>query len=147
MKKVLLAITGETPDQRIFDYAVQLCLRIKARLNILQIAGPGALKGSAGRLRKQAERFRRIVDDQMMAVTFAEAGEAHPFRPPKGTEPVFDDLTVGTGPAAREIIDYIDARRDIVLALYDPKLEAASGPSLPDRVKDAVEIPLVRVGA
>jgi len=146
MKRVLLAIAGETPNQRIFDYTVQLCLRIKARLNILQIVGPGGLKESAGRIRNRVDRFRRIVDTTMTAVTFAEAGEPYPRKLPASAEKsIFDDLTVRSGPADREIIHYIDSRRDIVLAVYDPKLEDRKKQALPAKLKEAVSIPLVKV--
>ena len=37
MEKVLLAIDGITPDEKAFYYAVELCSRIKAELNVLQI--------------------------------------------------------------------------------------------------------------
>ena len=37
MIKKLLAIDGITPDKKAFNYAVELCTRIKAELNILQI--------------------------------------------------------------------------------------------------------------
>ena len=38
MQKVLLAIDGIHPDHKVFDYAVQLCKRIKAELK------PGPMK-------------------------------------------------------------------------------------------------------
>ncbi len=143
MKKVLLAIAGEKPDRRIIDYAVELCMRMKARLDVLQIVGPG-LKGSAGRIRAQADRFRRLVDSAAAAATFAEVGEPEPFATPAAAS-VFDDLTVRSGSAAREIIDYVDARRDIVLTLYDPSLDGPGGRELPIQLKEGLPVPLVRL--
>ena len=40
MKKVLLAIDGIKPDVKAFRYALQMCKRIKAELNVLHLIGP-----------------------------------------------------------------------------------------------------------
>ena len=42
MEKVLLAIDGIYPNRKILEYAVDLCKRIKAELNILQVIEGGS---------------------------------------------------------------------------------------------------------
>ena len=75
MEKVLLAIDGVTPDRKAFRYAVELCRRIKAELNIFQIIRPRYYHEHAKKVRKTASLARRFMEGSMAAVTFAEAGE------------------------------------------------------------------------
>ena len=75
MKKVLLAIDGITPDQKVFQYAIQFCKRIKAELNVFQIINPRNLSEYLKNVRKGAKSAGDYFSNTMVAVTFAEAGE------------------------------------------------------------------------
>ncbi len=147
MKTVLLAIAGEKPDHKVFDYAVALSRRIKARLHVLQIIRGSGLKSSAGRIAKITDGLRRLVDQSMIQVTFAEAGEAHPLGDFPAVKREICSLTVMSGEAAPEIIDYIHSRGDIVIAVYDPSLDRGGRRNLkqkiPVRLKQKISVPLV----
>ena len=75
MKKVLLAIDGITPDQKVFHYAIQLCKRIKAELNVFQIINPRNYSEYLKKIRKGADNTRSYFESSMVAATFDEAGE------------------------------------------------------------------------
>jgi nucleotide-binding universal stress UspA family protein len=75
MQKILLAIDGITPDKKALYYAVELCKRIKAELSVLEVISP---RNSFRYFRNWGERVnkaRKYVEDSMVAVTFAQAGE------------------------------------------------------------------------
>ena len=75
MRKILLAINGIQPNQKVFSYAVQLCKQIKADLLVLQIVAGGDLKGRLDLFGKKAHRVMKILEDSMTAAAFAEAGD------------------------------------------------------------------------
>ena len=75
MQKVLLAIDGISPDHKIFDYAVQLCKRIKAELSVFQVINPRKYNEYLKTIRKSAGFARKYFENTMVAATFAEAGE------------------------------------------------------------------------
>ncbi len=142
MGKVLLAIEGMSPDRQVFDYAVNLCRRIRAELNILHIIDPTKIARPkvAGRfqmLRKQMDMARGCLEKTMMAATFAETGE-HDFAreimdeasanikrllAEKDQTSVDYRVKIKTGNSGAAILDYVDRHRDIVLAIYDAPLD------------------------
>ena len=56
MKKILLAVDGISPDPKAFRYAVELCKRIKAELNVFQIIDPGKYSEYLKKMRKGTGR-------------------------------------------------------------------------------------------
>jgi len=133
MKKVLLAIDGLTPDQKAFHYAVGLCQRIRVELNIFQVIRPGIFKKYRDGLRKKGLMVRRLFEETMVAVTYAEADEHATARDmlarasqesqrllqasEKAGVPCH--FSVGSGTPDREIIDYVKSHRDVVMTIYD----------------------------
>jgi len=134
MEKVLLAIDGIDPNKKILEYAVDLCKRIKAELNILQVIDRRIYKTYLKKIRKGLSAASKYFDDSMLAVTFAEAGEhetAIKLMPealdiiksmmPENQKEIFGyDLKMTRGDSGQEIIDYVEKNRDVVMAIYDP---------------------------
>ncbi len=133
MEKVLLAIEGLAPDRSTFSYAVALCKRMRAGLDILQIFSPHTYRKYLKRVKKGARHSRNVFEDAMVAVTFAEAGqrdiagqmEKHSFENidrliPKSEKDGIDyHLTLKSGNADEEIVRYVCDHRDVVLTIYD----------------------------
>ncbi|MDY6823417.1 MAG: universal stress protein [Thermodesulfobacteriota bacterium] len=133
MGKVLLAIDGMCPNRQVFDYAVSLCRRIRAELNILHIIDPEIAKGRLSRLKKQLHFARHYMENTMVAATFAETGEHDTARAlmdeaaanirrlltEKNEQNVQYRVKVRTGDVHGEIEAYVNQHRDVVLAIYD----------------------------
>jgi nucleotide-binding universal stress UspA family protein len=139
MEKVLLAVDGVTPNKKAVRYAVELCKRIKADLNVLQLIGQRYMK----HLGVRVNRARNFVEGSMIGATFAEAGEPemakalkqqalqdiNQFLPEAERDAVHCHLSVRSGPSDQEIITYVNDHRDIVLTIYDaPAEETDDGP-------------------
>ncbi|MCF6290371.1 MAG: universal stress protein [Desulfobacterales bacterium] len=133
MEKVLLAIDGVMPDKKAFNHAVELCLRIKAELKVLQIVGPEKVSGCLQRMKKTARQAKQYFEGSMMAATFAEAGEhataeallaeamenIRKLLPESEKAGVPYQLTMKSGDPRREIVRYIREHRDVVITVYD----------------------------
>ncbi|MBL7178590.1 MAG: universal stress protein [Desulfobacterales bacterium] len=133
MKKVLLAVDGITPDQKAFRYAIELCNRIKAELNVFQIIDPRNYGEYLKKMRKGAGHARRYLESSLVAATFAEAGEHETaaeimsealknikqLLPESEKEGVPCHFTITSGAPDTEIINYVNAHRDVVLTIYD----------------------------
>ncbi len=133
MQKVLLAINGISPDRRAFDFAVRLCKHIRAELNILDIIGPQNLAKYLGKVRRGTRRATQMVEDAMVAVAFAEAGEfdsaaclkeqalknIHEWFPEPEGASIPCELTITSGPPVQEIVKYVEDHKDVVLTIYD----------------------------
>ncbi len=164
MQKVLLAINGISPDRRAFDFAIRLCKRIRAGLNILDIIGPENWAKYLGKVRRGTLRATKMVEDTMVAVAFAEAGEfdsaaclkeqalknIHEWLPEPEEAGIPCDLTITSGPPAREIMKYIEDHKDVVLTIYDApaqkmaaKTSGAERQDVLDRVKEKLFTPIV----
>jgi len=133
MKKVLLAIDGLTPDQKAFQYAVGLCQRIRVELNIFQVIRPAVFKKYRDSLRRKGLMVRRLFEETMVAVTYAEADEHATARDmlarasqesrrllqvsEKAGVPCHFSVRAGT--PDQEIVDYVKSHRDIVMTIYD----------------------------
>jgi len=133
MKKVLLAIDGTAPDKKSFQYAVQLCRRIQAELNILQVIGSTNCGGHTTTAKRKTKPLRRYLEGTLMAVAFAEAGEQEAadalisealrnlqqLLPESEKEGIRFHVTVRAGNLKREIIRYLREHRDVVLTVFD----------------------------
>ena len=133
MEKVLLAIDGIHPNKKILEYAVDLCKRIKAELNILQIIDRRMYKTYLKKMQKGLSATSKYFSDSMVAVTFAEAGEHETalklmpeafgkiksMLPENQDEEIGYDLKMTRGNSGQEIIDYVEKNRDVVMAIYD----------------------------
>ena len=133
MEKVLLAISGVSPSLKAFQYTAELCSRIKADLNILQIVRLAKTKDGLKRIRDKAGQLRRRIEDSMTAATFAEAGEHEIARDildqaRRNLAPLLGqaeesgltyEVTFKAGEPREEIVSYLNDHRDIVLTVCD----------------------------
>jgi len=164
VEKVLLAIDGITPNQKIFSYAVQLCQQIRAGLNVLQIVRPRIKK-----VQKRADYARKYIEGFLLAATFAEAGEHETANEMMVKEMMAEalnnisqllpesekagipyHLTMRAGNPRKEIINYIKEHRDVVLTIYDPnggghdaRGVVKKKNTVPMEIKRALSIPVV----
>jgi nucleotide-binding universal stress UspA family protein len=166
MQKVLLAIDGIHPDHKVFDYAVQLCKRIKAELSVFQVVNPRKYSEYLTSIRKKAGFARKYFEGAMVAATFAEAGEHETAKeimstaleninrllPESEKAGVPFQFAVKTGNPDKEIVNYVNAHRDIVLTIYDSSLEDRKGTQgkkkqqgVPRKIKQKLAVPLVVV--
>jgi hypothetical protein len=161
MEKVLLAIDGVTPDKQVFRYALQLCRRIKAELDVLQVIKPTKIHTKAG---KKTGHARKYIEGSLMAAAFAEAGDHQTAKdmmsealdnlkkllPESDKAGIRYHLTAKAGSPKIEILNHVNEHRDIVLAIYDTglkesleKTSAETGASVLSELKQALSIPLV----
>lgn len=133
MKKILLAIEGAAPDRSTFNYAVALCKRMRAGLEILQILSPRTYRSYLEKVKRSARHAKNTFEDAMVAVTFAEAGQ-HDFVeqmreqacanldrliPEPERDGLEYHLTLKPGNPDDEIVRYVCDHRDVVLTIYD----------------------------
>jgi nucleotide-binding universal stress UspA family protein len=164
MQKVLLAVDGIKPTEKVFRYAVELCQRLHAELRVVQVIRPGQYCQYLKKVRKGARRARRFVENSMMAATFAEAGE-HDMateimaQARKNMEQLFPEseragipchTTMRSGCPGKEIVRYVNENRNIVLTIYDTAPEENSKAGIfaedgdePSDIKEHLSIPLV----
>ena len=166
MQKVLLAIDGIHPDRKVFDYAVQLCKRIKAELSVFQVVNPRNYSEYLKTIRKRAGFARKYIEGAMVAATFAEAGEHETAReimaaaleninrllPESEKAGVPCHFAVKTGNPTKEIINYVNVHRDVVLTIYDASSEGRKGTQgvkrqqgVSEKIKQKLAVPLVVV--
>jgi hypothetical protein len=133
MKKVLLAIDGISPDKKAIDYTVQLCKRIKAELNVLQVISSNNGGSYFSKAREKVKLAKNYMEGSLTAVAFAEAGDhetaevmmSEALRNLKQLIPESEKdgfryhLTVKAGNLKQEISRYLKEHRDVVLAIYD----------------------------
>jgi hypothetical protein len=167
MKKVLLAIDGLTPDQKAFQYAVGLCRRIRVELNIFQVIRPAIFKKYRDSLREKGRKVQRLLEDTMVAATYAEADEHGTARDilaqasqesqrllqasEKAGVPCH--LLVSSGNPDREIVDYVKHHRDVVMAIYDAtggsgheSVRKSGKKKTLNRIKQGLDVPVITVG-
>jgi len=161
MEKVLLAIDGISPSKEIFRYAVQLCQRIRAQLNVLEIISPRRSIEYFKGVRRSANRTTRYFERSMVAATFAEAGEhemakklmpqalenLNQLLPESEKAGMTCQLSLKPGSVPEEIIKYVKTHRDVVLAIYDGS-EGRRGVSIktapiPRKIIQNLSVPLV----
>jgi hypothetical protein len=165
MKKVLLAIDGVKPNRQVFDYAVSLSKRIRAELSIFQIIKP-QYNEYKEKIRKKGLLARTFIEGSMMAATFAEAGEhetaldmmAEASKEIKRLSRksqkagVHCYFSITSGNPEKEIIDYVNDHRDVVLTIYDVSDIDVNGTGEDNKKKNRlaritkeVSVPLVTV--
>jgi hypothetical protein len=164
MKKVLLAIDGVAPDKKAFQYAVQLCRRITAELNVLQVIGSKNYGRYISRAKNKTKPAKRYVEGAFMAVAFAEAGEHETadalmsealqnlkqLLPESEKEGIRYHVTMKAGNLKREIVRYLREHRDVVLTVYDARHRKGTDAgfakgcgSHTEEIQKALSIPLV----
>ena len=133
MKKILLAIEGSAPDSSTFNYAVSLCKRMRAGLEILQILSPRAYRRYIEKAKRGVRQAKNAFEDAMVAVTFAEAGQHEIVEqlqkqaradldrliPEPDRKGLQYHLTLKPGNPGDEIVRYVCDHRDVVLTIYD----------------------------
>jgi nucleotide-binding universal stress UspA family protein len=164
LEKVLLAISGISPRLKAFQYTAELCSRIKADLNILQVVRLAKPKEGLKRIRDKADQLRRRIEDSMTAAAFAEAGEHEIARDildqaRRNLEPLLGkaneagltyQVTLKTGDPGEEIVRYLKGHRDIVLTVCDivtgkdtaSEIESAS---IPTEIAEHSTVPVVLI--
>jgi hypothetical protein len=133
LKKILLAIEGVAPDRSTFSYAVALCKRMRAGLEILQILSPQTYRSYLEKVKRGARHAKNAFENAMVAVTFAEAGQhdiVEQMRiqardnldrliPRPEREGLEYHLTLKPGNPDDEILRYVYDHRDVILTIYD----------------------------
>ena len=167
MKTVLFAVDHMTPDQKSLSYALNLCRRMLAKLDVLHIIqSPENQARYLDSLKSKVRQARDAFENAMVTATYAEAGVPDPesvikaaaydqFKRvlPEDTDTGIDYHCVVTGEAADAVIErYVHGHRNVVLAVFDPRPRSAEsgGKKSSDRTKGRrmmprLAIPLVRV--
>ncbi|MBW2408080.1 MAG: universal stress protein [Deltaproteobacteria bacterium] len=166
MEKVLLAIDGMTPDRKAFRYAIALCRRIRAELNIFQIIRPKHYQEYVKKVQKKASLARKFLEGSMVAATFAEAGEHETAldimaEASKEIRHLLQEseeagvpcqFSIKSGHPEKEIVNYVNNHRNVVLTIYDvsePDANEAVNISKKKntltRIRKGLSVPLVTV--
>jgi hypothetical protein len=133
MEKILLAIDGIAPDNRVFNYAVALCKRMCTGLDVLQILGPQSCRRYLTKVKRSARNARSLFEDTMVTATFAEAGQhdiaeqlknratesLNRLLPEADREGIHYHIVLKSGNHDEEIVRYVRGHRDVVLTIYD----------------------------
>jgi nucleotide-binding universal stress UspA family protein len=164
MEKVLLAIDGITPDRKIFRYAVELCKRIKAELKVFQIIRPQNYSKYLKEMRQKTDHARIFIQGSMAAAAFAEAGEYESAKEimaqaseqikrllrESQEQGVQCHFSMKRGRPEKEIIDYVNLHRNIVLTIYNSSAEDADKADILSKkkkeiisIKEKLAVPLV----
>jgi nucleotide-binding universal stress UspA family protein len=152
MKKVLLAIDGITPDRKTFRYAVELCERIKAELKVFQIIRPQNYSKYLKEMRQKTDYARMYIQGSMVAAAFAEAGEHESAKEimaeaseqikrllsESQKQGVHCDFSMKRGSPEKEIIDYVNQHRDVVLTIYTSSAEDVERTGILSKKKNAI---------
>ncbi len=135
-KTVLLVIEGESPRPEPFAYALNLCKRTNAELDLLQVIEQSR-KGEDYELlsHKMIEGSRNIV-----ALVRQLEGEEIPFK-----------VTIRLGEVSQKLFNYARRHKDVAMVIFDsPRLRKASEKSqvwstLLENVSNQLAIPLITV--
>ena len=152
MKKVLLAIDGITPDSKTFRYAVELCKRIKAELKVFQIIRPQNYSKYLKELRQKTDYARIYIQGSMAAAAFAEAGEHESAKEIMAeaseqinrllsesiSQGIHCDFSMKRGSPEKEIVDYVNQHRDVVLTIYNSSAEDVERTGIFSEKKNAI---------
>jgi nucleotide-binding universal stress UspA family protein len=168
MKKVLLAIDGITPDSKIFHYAVELCKRMKAELKVFQIIQPQNYSKYLKEMGQKADSVRMYFQGSMVAAAFAEAGEYESAKEimaeaseqirrlmsESQNQGVQCHFSMKRGNPEKEIVDYVNLHRDVVLTIYnssdedvDKKSVSSKKKNVVTSIKEKLAVPLVVANA
>jgi nucleotide-binding universal stress UspA family protein len=152
MKKVLLAIDGITPDLKTFRYAVDLCKRIKAELKVFQIIRPQNYSKYLKEIRQKTDHARMYFQGSMVAAAFAEAGEHESAKEimadasqqirrlmsESQNQGVRCHFSMKRGNPEKEIVDYVNLHRDVVLTVYNSSAENVDRTGVLSKKKDVI---------
>jgi nucleotide-binding universal stress UspA family protein len=168
MEKVLLAIDGITPDKKTFRYAVELCKRIKAELKVFQIIRPQNYSKYLKEIRQKTDHARIFIQGSMAAAAFAEAGEHESAKEimaqaseqikrllrESQKQGVHCHFSMKQGCPEKEIVDYVNLHRDIVLTIYNSSAENMDKTGILSKkknvitsIKEKLAVPLVVANA
>lgn len=168
MERVLLAVDGIAPNRKVFRYAVELCKRIQAELTVFQIIHPKKYSKHLKEIRKKVSHTKVYIEGSMMAATFAEAGEHETAEEimsealnrinrlvsESKKEGVQCHFSIKPGNPEKEIVNYVNGHRDVVLTIYDGTDEdtgrtgiLSKKKSVLSDIKERLHIPLVVVNA
>ena len=145
MKTILLAVDDKRLDAKAFEFALQLCRRLEAGLDILHIVRPigeSGLKKIASKLRLTGKAFEKA----MVAATFAEAGMPETAKSmcqeavetvdrltPLDTKAPVEYRSLFTEEGSGEVLSrYIGEHRNVVLTVYDSSRTAAGDAKRPE---------------
>jgi len=149
---VLLAIDGITPDSKIFHYAVELCKRMKAELKVFQIIRPQNYSKYLKEIRQKTGYAGMYIQSSMAAVAFAEAGEHESAKEimaeaseqmkrllsESQEQGVQCHFSLKRGSPEKEIIDYVNYHRDVVLTIYNSSAEDVERTGIFSEKKNAI---------
>ena len=141
MRKILLAVDGIKPSEKVLRYAVELCQRLRAELRVVEVVRPTNYGEYLKKIRTGGHRAKRFIESSMVAATFAEAGEHETamemmaqakknikeLLPEAEGAEVSSHLTMTSGRPDQEIIRYVNEHRDVVLTIYDKAAEKNAG--------------------
>lgn len=134
-RTVLLVIEGAMPDPAAFTYALKLCKRTKAELDILQVIESGNEHDYESLSQKMTEGSQNIV----AMVRKLEEDEV-PFK-----------VTIRLGDVNQKLFNYARRHKDVGMVVFDsPKAKQASQENkgwsrLVDEISRQLSIPLVTV--
>jgi hypothetical protein len=74
MQKILFTVNRIRPQKNVLHYAVQLCIRMKCPLLILQIINPQKCKSLLSNTYKKIHRAQRFLESTLTAAAYAQAG-------------------------------------------------------------------------
>jgi nucleotide-binding universal stress UspA family protein len=152
MEKVLLAIDGITPDSKTFRYAVELCKRIKTELRVFQIIRPQNYSKYLKELGQKTGYARMYIQSSMAAAAFAEAGEHESAKEimaeaseqikrllsESQNQGVQCHFSMKRGSPEKEIVDYVNQHRDVVLTIYNSSAEDVERTGIFSEKKNAI---------
>ncbi|HMK36410.1 MAG TPA: hypothetical protein VK463_15155 [Desulfomonilaceae bacterium] len=134
-KTVLLVIEGETPDPAAFNYALKLCKRTNAELDILQVIASGDEHDYESLSQKMTEGTRNIV----AMVKLLEQDD------------VLFKVTIRLGDVNQKLFNYAKRHKDVGMVVFDsPKAREGSQAykrwsRLVEEISRQLSIPLVTV--
>jgi len=158
----LLAINGEIPTKTVFQYSVDLCVRIRAELNILQFIKDGNFTRRLKESKKKVSRLGNFLENSFAGVAFAEEGAfsmademlsgiSDPLKKLINSNKTSVPCQVGFshGHLETELSGYIDLHQDIVLTIFDPATDVRKHPrkylATMEQIKNKLCVPLVIV--
>ena len=162
MKQVLLAINGEQPTFSVFQYAVDLCKRIDAKLSILQFLNEQKYKTNFSSTKKKVKRIGRFLENSFADIALAEEGSLFT------TGETSDDVTSPLqkllaahknlslhrvafcgGNPEKDLPEFIEEHQGIVLTIFDPTEDSPGSPSTVPvqikKLKKKIDVPFVIV--
>lgn len=161
MKTILLAIAGDYPDRPALRYAMDLCAKMKARLSVLQVVSTGKKRRvNEKTVGEKLKYIRKMVEETMMEITFAEYGETYVSQNFQDADKDFQeemnnadtrvsiaDLRVVSGKTSTEITGYLRSHREVILAVYDASGNRKKRPGkrhhIPRRIFEETKVPFV----